>query len=220
MNTIKGVLFDMDGVLIDNMDIHIEAFKQFCEQFGVKDIEQRMYECAGMGNDEIMQIMLPADVIKKRGVASLSEEKESIYRSIYADTIKPVEGLEELLKLLTSQGIKCAVGSSGCRENVEFVLKACGLSRYFSALVFSDLVSRCKPDPEIYLTASSLLGLAPEECMVFEDALKGVESARAAGVAEVVALTTTLLRETLESSNMCDYVVDDFTDIMWRFEER
>ncbi len=215
---IKGVLFDMDGVLVDNMDMHIEAFKQFCQQFGVENIEQKMYECAGMGNDEIMRIMLPAQVVESRGTESLSAEKEAKYREIYAASIKPVKGLIDLLKLLNEKGIKCAVGSSGCRENVEFVLRECGIADYFSALVYSDLVTRCKPDPEIYLTAAKLLGFEPEECMVFEDALMGVESARAANVAEVIALTTTLDRQLLEKSGKCDHIVDDFTQIMWRFK--
>ncbi|MFR9651331.1 MAG: HAD family phosphatase [Rikenellaceae bacterium] len=217
MREIKGVLFDMDGVLVDNMHMHIEAFKQFCEQFGVEDIEQKMYECAGMGNDEIMRIMLPAEVVESRGTDSLSAEKEAKYREIYADSIEPVKGLVEMLKLLNERGIKCAVGSSGCRENVEFVLNSCGIAHYFSALVYSDLVTRCKPDPEIYLTAASLLGLKPEECLVFEDALMGIESARAAKVAKVVGLTTTIDRQMLEDSGGCDYIVDDFTQIIEEF---
>ncbi len=216
---IKGILFDMDGVLVDNMAAHAVAFEKFCEQFGCENVTERLYKCAGMGNDQIMDIMLPAEVVAERGKAALSAEKEAIYREIYADTIKPVDGLIEMLRELKALGVKCAVGSSGCRENVEFVVEKCGLREFFEGYVYSDLVTRCKPDPEIYLTAAKQLGLDPSECLVFEDALVGIESARRAGVAKVIALTTTISRCELLSQSDADIIVDDFraciSDMSW-----
>ncbi|MFI3306645.1 MAG: HAD family phosphatase [Rikenellaceae bacterium] len=213
---IKGVLFDMDGVLVDNMDIHIAAFDRFCTSYGAAEVGQRLIACAGMGNEEIMHIMLPHEVIEERGIEVLSVEKEALYREIYAPTIKPVEGLVELLKELKSQGVKCAIGSSGCKENVEFVVEKCGIAEYFDAYVYSDLVTRCKPDPEIYLTAAKLLELEPAECLVFEDALVGIKAARNAEVAKVIALTTTLTREVLERDADADEIVRDFRDLLGR----
>lgn len=213
---IKGVLFDMDGVLVDNMDIHIEAFDKFCTGYGAGEVGQRLIACAGMGNDEIMQIMLPKEVIEERGLAKLAEEKEAIYREIYLDRIKPVAGLIEILKEFKAQGIKCAVGSSGCKENVEFVIEQCGLSEYFEAFVYCDLVTRCKPDPEIYLTAAKLLSLDPSECMVFEDALVGITAGRNAKVTKVIALTTTLSAEVLREKSDADEIVTDFRDLLGR----
>ncbi len=213
---IKGILFDMDGVLVDNMDVHAVAFERFCENFNVENVTERLYKCAGMGNNEIMHIMLPADVVAERGVAALSAQKEAIYREIYADTIAPVAGLRELLQELKEQGVKCAVGSSGCRENVEFVLEKCDIAEYFSALVYSDLVTRCKPDPEIYLTAAAALGCEPSECLVFEDALVGIESARNAGVAKVIALSTTVSADELRKKSDADEIVTDFRELLGR----
>ncbi len=213
---IKGVLFDMDGVLVDNMDIHIAAFDRFCTSYGADEVGQRLIACAGMGNDEIMKLMLPQEVIDEKGIETLSIEKEAVYREIYEPTIKPVEGLIDLLKELKAQGVKCAIGSSGCKENVEFVVSKCGLSEYFDAFVYSDLVTRCKPDPEIYLTAAQLLGLNADECLVFEDALVGIESARNAKVAKVIALTTTLPRKVLEEKSSADEIVVDFRELLGR----
>ncbi|MFI3269835.1 MAG: HAD family phosphatase [Rikenellaceae bacterium] len=216
---IKGILFDMDGVLVDNMAAHAEAFERFCEEFGCENVTERLYKCAGMGNDEIMDIMLPAEVVAERGKAALSAEKEAIYRELYADKIVPVAGLVEMLKELKTKGVSCAVGSSGCKENVEFVVERCKLREYFDGYVYSDLVTRCKPDPEIYLTAAKQLGLEPWECVVFEDALVGIESARRAGVAKVIALTTTISAEELRSKSDADIIVDDFrtciSDMSW-----
>ncbi len=216
---IKGVLFDMDGVLVDNMAAHAEAFEKFCEEFGCERVTERLYKCAGMGNDEIMDIMLPAEVVAARGKAALSAEKEAIYRELYSDKIEPVAGLIEMLQELKARGVKCAVGSSGCKENVEFVIDKCNLRDYFDGYVYSDLVTRCKPDPEIYLTAAQQLGLEASECVVFEDALVGIESARRAGVARVVALTTTITEEELRAKSDADIIVDDFractSDMSW-----
>ncbi len=213
---IKGILFDMDGVLVDNMDVHTLAFDRFCVQYGAEEVGERLRNFAGMGNGDIMRQVLPAEVVESKGIEALSVEKEAIYRQIYAETIEPVAGLIDLLKEFKAQGIKCAIGSSGCRENVEFVVERCGLSDYFSAFVYSDLVTRCKPDPEIYLTAARLLDLAPEECLVFEDALVGVESARNAGVAKVIALSTTLTAEQLQQNSTADEIVTDFTELLGR----
>jgi len=207
---IKGVIFDMDGVLVDNRDAHIEAFEIFCGRYGVTDWRERLAEVFGMGNDDIMRRILPAELIERRGIAALADEKERIYREIYAPAIAPVRGLPELLKAFAEADIRCAVGSSGCAENVRFVLDACGIGGYFSALVSGDMATRCKPDPEIYSTAAEKLGLAPHECVVFEDSKAGIEAGKRAGM-KVIALATTLSREVLENETQADAIIGDFT---------
>ena len=209
---IQGVLFDMDGVLVDNRDVHIEAFGLFCDRYGVKDWREKMTSMFGMGNDDIMRAVMPAEIVAQKSVWELGLEKEAIYREIYAPTIAPVRGLPELLAALCESGLRCAVGSSGCAENVAFVLERCDIGQYFAERVSGDMVTRCKPDPEIYLTAAQRLGLRADECVVIEDALAGIEAARRAGM-KVVAVATTLSREVLEREAAADRVVDDFTQI-------
>ena len=102
--------------------------------------------------------------------------------------------LTDLLQKLRDAGIRCAVGSSGYKPNVDFVLEKCRIEPYFDARISGDMVSRCKPDPEIYLTAAAALGLPAAECVVFEDAPAGIEAARRAGAGHIVALATTLDR--------------------------
>lgn len=85
-------------------------------------------------------------------------------------------GLTDLLQKLRDAGIRCAVGSSGYKPNVDFVLEKCRIEPYFDARISGDMVSRCKPDPEIYLTAATALGLPAAECVVFEDAPAGIEA--------------------------------------------
>lgn len=207
---IKGVIFDMDGVLVDNRDIHFRAFEIFCSRYGADGSSERLVPLFGMGNDDIMRTLMPPEVVQARGTAALSDEKEAIYRQIYEPVIEPVRGLREFLASLKEAGIRCAVGSSGCADNVRFVLEKCSIDQYFDACISGDMVTRCKPDPEIYLTAAASLGLPAVECLVFEDALAGIEAAERAGM-HVTAVATTLPREVLEKRVGAENVIDDFT---------
>ncbi len=209
---IKGAIFDMDGTLVDNTPVHIRAFEIFCERYGIRDWKEKLGQAYGMGNDDIMRLIMPAEVIREKGLAALAEEKESIYREIYAPEIVPMPGLTDLLQKLRDAGIRCAVGSSGYKPNVDFVLEKCRIEPYFDARISGDMVSRCKPDPEIYLTAAAALGLPAAECVVFEDAPAGIEAARRAGAGHIVALATKLDRAALAQTD-ADRVIDDFRDI-------
>ncbi len=209
----KAALFDMDGTLVDNTLAHMRAFEIFCARYGVTGWKEKLSQAFGMGNDDIMRLIMPAELIRERSLASLAEEKEAIYREIYAPEIRPVEGLVPLLESLRAAGVRCAVGSSGCRANVDFVLEKCRIGEFFDARISGDRVTRCKPDPEIYLTAAAALGMAPTECVVFEDAKAGIESARRAGVGRVVALATTLPREVLERETDADEIGETFADL-------
>lgn len=210
---IKGAIFDMDGVLVANTAVHIRAFEIFCDRYGVRDWKHKLEQAFGRGNEDIMHMLMPEELIREKGVMALANEKEVIYREIYAPDIRPVEGLVELLEALTKAGVGCAVGSSGGRENVDFVLDMCHIRHYFAAVVNGDMVTHCKPNPEIYLTAAAKLGLAPAECVVFEDAKAGIEAARSAGIGLVVALTTTLTREVIAAQTEADSSITNFRDI-------
>ena len=183
----KAALFDMDGTLVDNTPAHIRAFEIFCDRYGVRNWKERLSQGFGMGNDDIMRLILPEEVIASRGLQALADEKEAIYREIYAPEIRPVAGLRDLLLRLRALGIRCAVGSSGCRANVDFVLERCGIAGFFDARISGDAVTRCKPDPEIYLKAAEALDVTPGECIVFEDAKAGIEAARRAGIEKKIS---------------------------------
>lgn len=202
----------MDGVLVDNMRIHAEAFDVFYERHGITDRKDVRKELSGLGNDEIMQCLFtPERLAELGGWQALSDEKEAIYRELYAPRIRPAAGLLDFLEALRRSGIVCAVGSSADMRNIRFVFEKCGLASYFQAVVSSEQVTHCKPDPEIYLKAAEALRLRPDECVVFEDARAGIEAGRRAGM-KVVALATTLPREELERTTAA-LVIDDFTQM-------
>ena len=205
---IKGVIFDMDGVLVDNRDAHIEAFEIICRKYGVPFDREKFMPTFGMTNDLILERLMP-EVIKTTDWKKIAVEKENIYREIFERTIAPAKGLVDFLKAPKKEGYKTAVGSSGNTPNVNFVLDRCGIAGYFDAIANGDMITRGKPDPEVYLLAAKKLELAPGECIVVEDAPVGIRAARSAGES-VVAIASTFRREDLSDY---DILIDDFTQI-------
>ena len=134
-----------------------------------------------------------------------------MYRNEFREQLKPVEGLLDLLASCKAEGIKCAIGSSACKENVEFIIDLFGLEDYIDAWCCEDDVTLGKPDPEVYLKSIAKLGLTPADCVVFEDATAGITAGNSAGC-KVVALTTSNPRELLEKTE-ADMIIDDFRDI-------
>ena len=208
---LKGLLFDMDGVLVNNLEIHRQAFAEFFRFYGVERTFDELNRVFGRGNDDIMGELMPRDVVERVGIRELGYQKEAIYRRIYAPIIEPQPGLINFLADAEREGLCAAVGSSGYRVKVDFVLDKCDIARHFSAIVAGDEVTNCKPHPEIYLTAAAKLGLKPSECVVFEDAEAGIEAAHRAGI-KVIALATTFDREFLAQTD-ADVIVDDFRDV-------
>ncbi len=202
----------MDGVLVDNLDAHIAAFTEFCRRHNTILTPADIDKLFGQGNDTIIPAILPADVVEKWGIDALANEKEAIYRELYAETIAPVAGLQSYLADLTAAGVKCAVGSSGPKENVDFVLRALDIEKYFDVKVNGDMVTRRKPDPEIFITATRMLGFEAEECVVFEDSLSGMTSAHAAGN-RVIGVATTLSPQKIAANIKTSLIISDFTEL-------
>lgn len=203
-----AVIFDMDGVIVDTNPYHKISLKQFCEKYGYRlneeDLISKIY---GRTNNEwIRNIFGP---LPKEKILELGEEKEAMFRALYKDVIKPLSGLDSFLKELEDRSIPKAIGTSAPRSNVDFVLEHTHLRKYFTTILDQSDVEHGKPNPEIYLKVADRLGFPPQQCIVFEDSLSGVESARRAG-AKVVGITTTHSHEELAHT---DLVIADFTGL-------
>jgi HAD superfamily hydrolase (TIGR01509 family) len=122
-------------------------------------------------------------------IEKLSFKKENIYQSIYKPHIKLIDGLGNFLERSYQLGIPMAMGTAAIMFNVNFTVDALDLRKYFKVYVSADNVHRSKPDPETYLVCAEKLGVPPADCIVFEDAPKGVESARNAGMKTIVILS-------------------------------
>jgi beta-phosphoglucomutase family hydrolase len=198
-----AVIFDMDGVLVDNAHFHKRAFAEYFSKFGTT-LAPEMF---GRGNEELMTELFPNESKERR--RELAAGKEAYYRQIYEPHIKPVTGLVELLKNLKENNILVAVGSSAPVENIDFVLDKLNIRDYFDVVVVAAMVQRAKPAPDIYLKSAELLNVKPENCLVFEDALAGIAASRAAGM-KVVGVATSLSAERLSET---DKIITDFTEI-------
>ena len=210
---LQAALFDMDGVIVDNRDAHLDAFVEFARRHGIPGLDATtLLPYFGSTNAVIMSHLFGRDDIPADEIERLSHEKEDIYRELYDPVMEPAAGLVPLLEALKAQGVKTAVGSSAPRVNVDFVLERCHIAQYFDAAASGSEITRSKPDPEVYLLAAKKLGVQPGNCVVFEDAFVGMEAARRAG-AKVVAIASTFSREMIEEKGDYDLLVDSFRDI-------
>ncbi|MCH5598592.1 HAD family phosphatase [Niabella ginsengisoli] len=140
----------------------------------------------------------------------MSVAKEKQYQKEFAPHLKLIDGLAELLNTYHKQGIKMAIGSAAIMFNIDFVLDGLQIRHYFDAIVSADDVVRSKPDPETYLKCATLLSIAPAECLVFEDAPKGVDAALNANM-DCVVLTTMHNKDEFNQRNIISFH-KDFTD--------
>lgn len=185
----RAVIFDIDGTIVDNMHLHAEAFALFAERHGLppltRDDRSRL---DGRRNSEIFPILFNRDVPREEWLA-YEHEKESLYRELSKGRLTPVKGLQALIQRLRATGVPMALATSAPEPNVIHTLNELGLAAAFPVIVRGDQVPRGKPAPDVFLEAAKRLHVAPEHCLVFEDAPMGIEAAHAAGM-PVVALTT------------------------------
>lgn len=196
MNTDRAVVFDMDGVIVDNREFHFRAWRTFAASHGLEfDDESFKNRLFGRVNRDILRGLFGHPVPEDEATV-MAGEKESLYRELYKGQVRPAAGLREFLAALAAEGVPAAVSTAAPRINLEFVLDEADLRPFFRVLVDVGMVPKGKPAPDLYLKAAELLTVRPGRCAAFEDSLPGVASARAAGM-KVVALTTTHSAEEL-----------------------
>lgn len=212
----RGFIFDMDGTLVDNVRYHVLSWKAFSRKYGNELSEADILGWMGMTNRVYQERILKREVDNAES-ARLSEEKESMYRELFAPHARLPEGLRALLDDAHAKGIACAVATGAPRSNVDFLMGALKLRDDFAAIVDETKYSRCKPDPECFLIAARMLGCAPEDCVVFEDAVPGVQAGKRAGMT-VVTVTFTNPRSTLSAAG-ADFIYDSYLEMAgacWR----
>ncbi len=207
---VRGAIFDMDGVIVDNISHHLKAWKQLGRELGRQFPDEDVTRVFGKRNREILKSLI-GDAVPDEQLAEYGRRKEELYRRIMAPELRPVPGLPEFLQALKESGIKTAVATSGPIENVRFVLDGLGFQDAFDAIITGVDVRESKPDPAIFLLAAKRLGLAPGECVVFEDSPPGIKAGKAAGC-HCIALATTHSADELRQYQP-DRIIKDFREI-------
>lgn len=199
-----GVIFDLDGVLVDTSKFHKQAWFELAQREGFNISDEIFYTTFGMQNYQIIAKLAGREFPPKE-IVRISEWKESRYQQLIADKkLELMKGVKTLLDDLKGKGFLLAIGTSTPLRNLNLMLAQTGTADYFHAYVTDEDVTEGKPAPQTFLKAAEKLALPPKRCVVVEDAAQGVEAGRAAGMA-VVAVTTTRSRADLKKA---DIIVD------------
>lgn len=184
-----GLLFDMDGVVCDNMAAHTEAWKRFFRTHKI-EIETRdfLVNTMGMPTRDVLAYYFKRPVGADEA-ARCADVKEKLYRKLYGPQRRAAPGLRKFLASARAEGHRIGLGTGSKGDNVSFILDGLELRKSFDAVVDAAEVKKGKPDPETFLTLADKLAARPKDCVVFEDSLLGEEAARRAGM-KVVAITT------------------------------
>lgn len=191
----KGVVFDLDGVLVDTAIYHFQAWKRLANELGIDFTAAENEQLKGVSRMQSLEKIL------HWGRLDLDEKKKLLLAAQknvwYLEFIQQMDeggllpGARELLIWLHDQGFKVALGSAS--KNAKLILQRTGIESLFDAVVDGNVVNESKPNPEVFLRAATYLGLDPHDCLVFEDAQAGIDAGRAAGMM-VVGVGVDLVR--------------------------
>ncbi len=216
---IKGFIFDLDGVIVDTAIHHFQAWKALARRRGYLLGEDVCDRVRGVSRARSLEIVLESAgwEVPREERGKLAEEKNADYLSRIQTltTADILPGAGDFLEHAKSLGYKIALGSAS--KNAPLILRQLGLTHYFDDIVDGTLVTRAKPDPEVFVTAAGLLGLPCGRCLVFEDAAAGIEAAHNAGMPAVgIGDPVLLCQAELVLPGFSGVSVDDVIDKLMR----
>lgn len=209
MAEIKACIFDMDGVLVSTEIYHFKAWKRLTETLGFTIDEAFNENLKGVSRSVCIDLIL-----KHGGLAKTQDEKDALaaqknqwFLEYVQTEITPKNvypGVIDFLKEVQSRGIKTAIGSAS--KNAPLLVEKLGIKSYFNAIVDGNMITKAKPNPEVFLKGAELIGVKPENCVVFEDAISGVEAAKNGGMYCIGVGDSTIL-------NKADFCIHSFTEM-------
>lgn len=176
-----AVVWDMDGTLVDTADLHFAAWVQLARELDRPFTRADFAATFGRRNPEILRYLF-GEHLTDTHVAEFGARKENFYRTAAQQGVELLPGVRPLLEALHNAGFKQAIGSSAPRGNLDLILQLTGINPYLEAVVAMEDTQRGKPDPQVFLVAAEKLGVPPARALVLEDAVAGVEAAKAAGM--------------------------------------
>ena len=195
---IRGVLWDMDGVLVDTGEFHFQSWVTALSIFNIPFSREFFQESFGMNNWGILNKLM-GRVPDQETYLKINEQKETNFRQIIRGQIQPLAGVVELLDLFKSKDFRQAISSSAPQENIDVIVDELNLRSYFDAIVSGNKLPG-KPAPDVFLASAQAIGIPAQDCLVIEDAIAGVEGAKRAGML-CLAVTNTNPPENLQKAD-------------------
>jgi beta-phosphoglucomutase len=207
----KAFIFDLNGTMIDDMSFHILVWQKIVNDLGANlSVEEVKKQCYGK-NGDLLERVFPGKFTDAEKDA-IGIKKETTYQEIYKPHLQLIPGLDAFLQKANAQNIPIGIGSAAIMFNINFVLDNLHIGHYFKAIVSADDVAESKPHPETFTKCADELGVAYQDCIVFEDAPKGVECAANAGM-QCVVLTTMHPKEDFAAYNNIIGFVEDYSGV-------
>jgi HAD superfamily hydrolase (TIGR01509 family) len=207
----RGILFDMDGVLIDSEPIHEKAIVALSAELGDPLTDRAtLFSFKGAPERDMAERLRKLYPTTQRTAEELVRRKVDLYAEFFRD-VTLIPGAMDFVGKSHAAGRRHGLTTSASRSTQQLTFETFGFSRYFETIVTGEDISRGKPDPQPYLLTATKLGLDPEDCIVIEDSIHGVRSGKAAGCT-VIALTTTFPVGALEAAG-ADFIISSFAEL-------
>ena len=184
----KGIIFDMDGTIVDSLPYHYKAWKIFFKENKVENFSERLKDYKGGGTLDLLTAVY-GDKYSRKELKIMTDDKEIIFREIYKNNVVPIMGFMDMFELIKSKKILVGIASNAIRKNVKMILSELKIYKKFDSIICGDEVKRGKPDPEMFDETIDRFNLKKEECLIFEDSVEGVSAAVNSGV-DVVGITS------------------------------
>lgn len=200
----------MDGTLVDSIPFHQASWVSFLKKHDIV-LDPEQFQAQNHGNIEEMIKRFFGTAISNEKLIKLGNEKEEIYRELYRNHIREIDGLTDFLQFLKKQKITAALATMGDPTNIGFILDSIKIKSYFQYITGGNEIVKGKPDPEIYELSLKKMNLKSTDCIVIEDSIDGVLSAKKAGI-KVIGITTSHTADDLKKIG-CIYTISDFREL-------
>ena len=203
----KGIIFDMDGTIVDSLPYHYKAWKIFFRENKVENFSEKLKEYKGGGTLDLMTAVY-GDKYSRNELKIMTDDKEIIFRQIYKNNVEPIKGFMKMFEFIKSKKILVGLASNAIRKNVKMILNELKIYEEFDSIICGDEVKKGKPNPEMFDETVSRFKLKKKECLIFEDSVEGVSAAVNSKI-DVIGITSSTSGKVLIDRG-CKLTMDDY----------